>query len=126
MIISFILVTFLFYSGLILWGEIRCKSIFEFKGLTAKGFVDELDDRSLSIWIYTTLKKRMWLARFILISNGNRTEWSPIRSAIILVITSAIADQIGLHEVLLPINYKNYNLRQEKYSQVIKERENLH
>ena len=25
------------------------------------------------------------------------------------VITSAITDQIGLHEVLLPINYKNYN-----------------
>ena len=42
------------------------------------------------------------------------------------VITSAITDQIGLHEVLLPINYKNYNLRHEKYSQVIKERENLH
>ena len=58
MIISFILVTFLFYSGVILWGEIRCKSILEFKGLTAKGFVDELDDHSLSIWIYTTSKKK--------------------------------------------------------------------
>ena len=53
MIFSFVLVTFLFYSGLILWGEIRCKSILEFKGLTAKGFVDEPDDRSLSIWIWT-------------------------------------------------------------------------
>ena len=57
------------------------------------------------------------------------------------VITSAITDQIGLHEVLLPllikinlanhmfllpINCKNYNFREEKYSQVIKERENLH
>ena len=41
------------------------------------------------------------------------------------VITSAITDQIGLHEVLLPINYKNYNLREEKYSQVMKERENF-
>ena len=41
------------------------------------------------------------------------------------VITSAITDQIGLHEVLLPINYKNFNLREEKYRQVIKERENL-
>ena len=41
------------------------------------------------------------------------------------VITSAIIDQIGLHEVLLPINYKNYNLREEKYSQVMKERENF-
>ena len=58
MIISFILVTFLFYSGLILWGEIRCKSILEFKGLTAKGFVDELDSRSLSISIYTTSEKK--------------------------------------------------------------------
>ena len=42
------------------------------------------------------------------------------------VITSAITDQIRLHEVLLPINYKNYNLREEKYCQVIKARENLH
>ena len=76
---------------------------------------------------YTQHKeKRMWLAKlFILISNGNRTSWSPIRSAIILVITSTITDQIGLHEVLLPINYKNYNLREEKYSQVMKERENF-
>ena len=30
----------------------------EFKGLTAKGFVDEPSDRSLSIWIYTTSKKK--------------------------------------------------------------------
>ena len=42
------------------------------------------------------------------------------------LITRKITDQIGLHEVLLPINYKNYNLREEKYRQVIKERENLH
>ena len=48
----------------------------EFKGLTAKGFVDELDDRSLSIWIYTTSKKKdviSWVIYlFILISNSNR------------------------------------------------------
>ena len=44
----------------------------------------------------------------------------------VLDITSMITDRIGLHEVLLPINYKKYNLREEKYSQVIKERENLH
>ena len=53
------------------------------------------------------------------ISNGNRTEWSPIRSVIIRVInkihgspicliTSMIADRIGGHEVLLPINH-NFN-----------------
>ena len=35
---------------------------------------------------------------------------------------SMITDQIGLHEVLLPINSKEYNLREEKYSQVKKER----
>ena len=52
------------------------------------------------------------------ISNGNRTEWSPIRSVIIQVInkigqprsgspicliTSMITDRIGGHEVLLPL-----------------------
>ena len=57
------------------------------------------------------------------ISNGNRTEWSPIRSVIIRVIskigrprsgspicliTSMITDRIGRHEVLLPINH-NFN-----------------
>ena len=55
-----------------------------------------------------------------MISNGNRTEWSPIWSVIIRVInkigrprsgspicliTSMITDQIGRHEVLLPINH---------------------
>ena len=44
----------------------------------------------------------------------------------VLDITSMISDRIGLHEVLLSINYKKYNLREEKYSQVMKERENLH
>ena len=54
----------------------------------------------------------------ITISNGNRTEWSPIQSVIIWVInkirrprsgspifliTSMITDRIGWHEVLLPI-----------------------
>ena len=57
------------------------------------------------------------------ISNGNRTEWSPIRSLIIRVInkigrprsgspicliTSMITDRIGRHKVLLPIN-RNFN-----------------
>ena len=60
---------------------------------------------------------------YYLISNGNRTEWSPIRSVIIRVInkierapsgspicliTSMITDRIGRHEVLLPINH-NFN-----------------
>ena len=75
-----------------------------------------------------------------LISNGNRTEWSPIRSVIIRVITksddraagvrfaimSMITDRIGRLEVLLPINHKNYNFREKKNSQVMKERANLY
>ena len=59
----------------------------------------------------------------IIISNGNKTEWSPIWSVIIRVInntgrprsgnpicliTSMITDRIGRHEVLLPINH-NFN-----------------
>ena len=59
----------------------------------------------------------------LVVSNGNRTEWSPIRSVIIRVInkigrprsgspicliTSMITDRIGRHEVLLPINH-NFN-----------------
>ena len=35
------------------------------------------------------------------------------------VTTSMITDRMGLHKVLLPINYKNYSLQEEKYSQVI-------
>ena len=37
-----------------------------------------------------------------------------------------ITDRIGRHKVLLPINHKNYNFREKKSSQVLKERENLH
>ena len=63
------------------------------------------------------------------IHNGNRTEWSPIRSVIIRVInkirrphsrnlicliTSMITDQIGQHKVLLPINHKHYNFQENK------------
>ena len=68
-----------------------------------------------------------------LISNGNRTEWSPIRSVTIrvitksddraagsdLFITSMITDGIGRHSVLLPINHKNYNFQEKKSSQVV-------
>ena len=74
------------------------------------------------------------------ISNGNRTEWSQIRSVIIqvitksddrvagvhLFITSMITDRFGRDKVLLPINHRNYNFREKKNSQVMKERENLH
>ena len=36
-----------------------------------------------------------------------------------------ITDRIGRHEVLLPINHKNYNFREKKNSQVMKETEIL-
>ena len=73
--------------------------------------------------MYVYLKLYMSSLDLILINNGNRTEWSPIRSVIIRVInkigrprsgspicliTSMITDRIGRHEVLLPINH-NYN-----------------
>ena len=60
----------------------------------------------------------------MIISNGNRTEWSPIWSVIIRVInkigwprsgspicliTSMITDRIGRHEILLPIINHNFN-----------------
>ena len=67
------------------------------------------------------------------------TEWSPVGSIIIRVITK-LDDRAagarfvyheydyrsGRHEVLLPINHKNCNFREKKNSQVMKERENFH
>ena len=72
----------------------------------------------------------------MIISNGNRTDWSPIRAVIIRVITESDdrtagvrfvyhENEYGRHDVLLPINHKNQNFR-EKKNQVTKERENLH
>ena len=43
-----------------------------------------------------------------------------------LLITSMITDWIGRHEVLLPINHKNYNFREKKNNQATKKGENLH
>ena len=75
-----------------------------------------------------------------MISNGNRTEWNPIQSVIIRVITKwddraagvrfvyreyhllTELDDTSYYQVLLPINYKNYNFREKKNSQVMKER----
>ena len=74
------------------------------------------------------------------ISNGNhRTDWSPIWSVIIRVITKLDDRAAGVrfvyHEydyrpnwttqVLLPIKHKNYNFREKKNSEVMKERENF-
>ena len=76
------------------------------------------------IWQFSLGRATCYLATFMLalslngnpiICNGNRTEWSPIRSVIIRVINkigrprsgspSMIADRIGRHEVLLPIDH---------------------
>ena len=46
------------------------------------------------------------------------------RAAGVRFITSMITDRIGRHELLLLINHKNYNFREKKNSQVMKEGEN--
>ena len=65
----------------------------------------------------------LWVIRSVRrINNGNRTEWSPLRSVIIrainnfnnLSITSMITYRIGRHEVPLPINHNLYNFRKSQ------------
>ena len=71
--------------------------------------------------------KKLFIFSNKAISNGNRTEWSPIRSVIIRVITKSDDRAAGVrfvyHEfyylfrlswVLLQINHKNYNFREKK------------
>ena len=52
-------------------------------------------------------------------------ESSSVCNCTICLPRDMITDRIGRHEVLLPINHKNYNFREEK-SQVMKQGENLH
>ena len=67
--------------------------------------------------------------RLLLVHNGNRTEWSPIRSVIIWVmdkigwprsgrpiclITSMITERLGQHELLSPINHDRYNFQENE------------
>ena len=62
-------------------------------------------------------------------SNGNRTEWSPIRSVIMRVIRNSDNRAAGVRFVYhhsFAINHKNYNFREKKNSQVMKQRQNLH
>ena len=63
-----------------------------------------------------------------MICNGNRTEWSPIRSVIIRVIIKSDDRAAGVRFVYheydyrpnwTTINHKNYNFREKKNSQVI-------
>ena len=77
--------------------------------------------------IYLSLRLWQITQTSALISNGNGTEWSPIQSEIIqmitkseaqrtsdLFITSMIRDRVGRHEVLSPINHQNYNFWEKK------------
>ena len=53
---------------------------------------------------------------------GNRTEWSPIRSVIIRVITkSDFFHEYDYRPNWTKVNHKNYNFRGKKNSQVTKE-----
>ena len=50
---------------------------------------------------------------FVIINNGNRTGWSPIRSVIIRVI-----NKIGRHDVWLPINQNYGKIRETNKSSI--------
>ena len=60
-----------------------------------------------------------WVSGGLAVSNGNRTERSPIQSAIIWVITKSDDHAAGVQFVY----HKNHNFREKE---CIKERENLH
>ena len=70
--------------------------------------------------MFRIVQKNVISASAIVIIDGNRTKWNPIRSVIIQVITKS--DTICLSRVPLPINHKNYNFRERKNCQVTKER----
>ena len=52
--------------------------------------------------------------------------WTTAQRESDLFNTSISSDLIGRHEVLSPINHKNYNYWEKEYGQVMKERKNLH
>ena len=83
--------------------------------------MEELASKGANLTLIPNLRESLFSRHPL--SNGNRTEWSPIRSVIIRVInkigrprsgspicliTSMITDRIRRHEVLLPINH-NFN-----------------
>ena len=57
------------------------------------------------------------LITITILSNGNRTEWSPNWSVIMNGFKKSqvmITDRIGRQEILFPIYYKNKNFRKTK------------
>ena len=89
-------------------------------------YISKVRVSSVPEWVCTctVFTCKSWPAQPKVVSNGNRTEWSPIQSVIIWVInkigrlrsgspicliTSMITDRIGWHKVLLPINH-NFNI----------------
>ena len=63
---------------------------------------------------------------FFLRDSGNFVKILKIRVKLILNCPMRLHIRIGRHEVLLPINRKNYNFWEKKNSQVMWQRENLH
>ena len=94
-------------------GDTKIKQIIRKKGLSnTTPKLNELRAVRMSYPITNSVRR---------INNGNRTEWSPLRSVIIrainnfnnLSITSMITYRIGRHEVPLPINHNLYNFRKK-------------
>ena len=54
---------------------------------------------------------------------SDNKNWTTAQRESDFFITSMITHLIGRQEVLLPINHKDYNFREKKNSQVMKERE---
>ena len=99
---------------------IKCPSFLTF----AYPLQNKFSSTAKNYALFVIVEQSDWSRKISLaISNGNRTEWSPIWSVIIRVInkigrlrsgspicliTSMITDRIGRHKVLLPINH-NFN-----------------
>ena len=64
----------------------------------------------VAIYLYTKLASgatsAFYTRRFVLIGNGNRTEWSPIRSVIIRMITKSDDRAAGVRFVYQEYDYR--------------------
>ena len=82
------------------------------------------------------IERIKWFLSAMYVSNGNRKEWSPIRSVIMSdnkIVRPCGGSPICLLRVWLQtelddtksINHNNYSFREKKNSQVMKEKQNL-
>ena len=60
------------------------------------------------------------------LGNDNRTEWTPIQSVIIRVITKSDVYHKYVYRSNWTFNRKNYNFREKRNSQVMKGKKSLH